>query len=96
MLADELDEYKEQGNQYVDENIQEIQDLYRDEEQKISEERKVKDKEIILIKPCKVSTTTFKTMSSKTTESSFIQDEIKNIERHMKFICSPTQTRLFK
>jgi len=32
MLANELDEYKGQGNQYVDENIQEIQDLYRNKE----------------------------------------------------------------
>ena len=28
MLADELDKYKERGNTYVDENIQEIQELY--------------------------------------------------------------------
>ena len=28
MLADELDAYKEQGNKYVDDNIQEIQELY--------------------------------------------------------------------
>ena len=57
----------------------------------MSEERKDKDKEIILIKPYEVLTTT-----SKTTELSFIQDKIKNLERHMKFVCSPTQTRLFK
>ena len=28
MLADKLDRYKGKGNQYVEENIQEIQDLY--------------------------------------------------------------------
>ena len=32
MLADELDNYKGQGNQYVDNNIQEIQELYKDRE----------------------------------------------------------------
>jgi len=32
MLADELDRYKERGNQYVDDNIQEIQELYKGEE----------------------------------------------------------------
>ena len=32
MLADELDRYKGRGNQYVDNNIQEIQELYREEE----------------------------------------------------------------
>ena len=35
MLADELDGYKGQGNQYVDDNIQEIQELYKDMKQKI-------------------------------------------------------------
>ena len=33
MLADKLDRYKEKGNSYVDENIQEIQDIYSNEEQ---------------------------------------------------------------
>ena len=92
MLADKLDAYKEQENKYVDDNIREIQDLYRDEEQKKELRRgTVKDKEVILIKPYEVSTTT-----SKTTELSFIQDEIKNLEQYMKFIHSPMQVRLFK
>ena len=51
MLADKLDAYKEQENKYVDDNIREIQDLYRDEEQKKELRRgTVKDKEVILIK----------------------------------------------
>jgi len=91
MLADELDEYKGQENQYVNENIQKIQDLYRDKKQKRSEEKEEEEEEVILIKPYEVSTTT-----SKTTELSFIQNEIKNLERYMKFVCFPTQTRLFK
>ena len=72
MLANELDKYKGWENQYVNENIWEIQDLYRDKEQNRSEERKEKDEEIILIKPYEVSTTTSKTTLSKITESSFI------------------------
>jgi len=32
MLADELDQYKGKDNKYVEENIQEIQELYKDEE----------------------------------------------------------------
>ena len=28
MLADELDQYKEKDNRYVDNNIQEIQEIY--------------------------------------------------------------------
>jgi len=34
MLADELDAYSGRGNQYVDNNIKEIQELYKDIEQK--------------------------------------------------------------
>ena len=86
MLANKLDTYKEWGNKYIDDNIREIQDLYKDEEQKKELGRGiVKDDEVILIKPYKVSTTTF-----KTTESSFIQDKIKNLEQYIKFIHSPT------
>ena len=33
MLADELDTYSRQGNQYVDNNIKKIQELYKDREQ---------------------------------------------------------------
>ena len=52
MLADELDTYREKGNQYVDDNIWEIQELYKNEEQeKESNEGRVEDKEVILIKP---------------------------------------------
>ena len=97
-LADELDDYKNKANKYIDNNIQETQELYKNEEQRreSNKEEIMEDEEIILIKPYEVLTTIFKTTSSKTTELSFIQDKIKNLERHMKFIHSPTQTRLFK
>jgi len=90
MLADKLDHYKERGNRYVDDNIQEIQELYVDEEMK-KEKGKVEDNEVILIKPYEVSMTTF--LSSQT---SFITDEVKNLFKYMKFVRSLTQTRLFK
>ncbi len=52
MLADKLDKYKRRGITYVNNNIQEIQDLYRDKRQKKElEERRVEDKEVILIMP---------------------------------------------
>ena len=38
MLANELDQYKGKGNKYVDDNIQEIQDLYMEEEKKEEKE----------------------------------------------------------
>ena len=92
MLANELDEYKRQGSRYMNNNIQEIQDLYRNKRQKKElEGGRVENEEVILIKPYKKSTTI-----SKMTRSSFIHEEIKNLEQYMKFIHSPTQIRLFK
>jgi len=87
MLANKLDNYKERGNKYMDDNIWEIQELY------IDEERKVEDEEVILIKPYEISTTIFSLSSSQT---SFIIDKVENLLKYMKFVQSPTQTRLFK
>jgi len=89
MLANKLDQYKEKGNRYVEENIQEIQKLYMDKE-KEKEEGKVEDKEVIQIKPYKVSTAT-----SLTLQISFITEEVENLSKYMKFIQAPTQTRIF-
>ena len=82
MLPDELNVYKGQGNKYVDKHIQEIQDLYKENEDK--KEERVEDEEIILIKPYKIDKLT------STTKSSFIDDEVKNLIKYMKFIWSPT------
>ena len=54
-------------------------------------EGQIEDKEVRLIKPYKISTTTIS--SSKT---SFITDKVENLLKYMKFVWSPTQTRLFK
>jgi len=80
MLADELDHYKGRGNRYVDDNIQEIQELYVDEEMK-KEKGKVEDNEVILIKPYKVSM-----MTSSFSQTSFITDKVKNLFKYMKFV----------
>jgi len=91
-LANKLDKYKRWENQYVDDNIQEIQELYKDVEQKKElNGGRIEDKEVILIKPYEESTTT-----SKIIKSSFIYEEIKNLEQYIKFIHSSTQTRLFE
>ena len=89
MLADELNYYKRRGNDYVDANIKEIQELYIEEENR-KEQGKVEDEEVILIKPYEVSTTT----SSSTT--SFITDEVDNLAKYMKFVRTPSQTRIFQ
>jgi len=89
MLADELDVYSGQGNQYVDDNIKEIRELYKNRDQmKNTNQGQVKDKEVILIKPYEVS-------SLSSTKLSFIDDKVDNLLKYMKFICSPTQTRIF-
>ena len=90
ILADELDRYKGRGNDYVDMNIKEIQELYMEEEAKKEDKGTIENKEVILVQPYEVSTTT----SSSTT--SFITDEVKNLLKHMKFIWTPSQTRLFR
>ena len=90
MLADELDRYKGKDNKYMEENIQEIQELYKDEERREKEGR-IEDEEVILIKPYKGSTAT----SSLTSQTSFITEEVKNLSKYMKFVQTPSQTRIF-
>ena len=51
----------------------------------------VEEEEVILVKPYKMSETTVLSSSS-----SFITDEIENLFKYMKFIWTPSQTRLFK
>jgi len=78
-LANELDRYKGKGNSYVKTNIQEIQELYMDEEMKRKEKR-VEDKEVILIKPYEVS------MTTSSSNTSFITDKVEHLLKHMKFV----------
>ena len=49
------------------------------------EERKVEDKEVILIKPYEISTTT---SSSSSLQTSFIMDKVENLLKYMKFVRS--------
>ena len=85
-----MDRYKGRGNTYVNENIWEIQELYISEEQKKKEEGRIEDKEVILIKLYKILE------SSSTRNTSFINEEIDNLLKYMKFVKFPTQTRLFQ
>ena len=71
----------------MDDNIQEIQDLYMEEEKK-EEKGVVESEEVILIRPYKASSTT-----SFSLGTSFIIDEVKNLFKYMK---SPSQTRIFR
>ena len=89
MLANELDHYKEKGNEYVNNNIKEIQELYMEEEKKEDKET-IENKEVILVRPYEVSSITIS--SSKT---SFITDKVDNLAKYMKFIKTLSQTRIF-
>jgi len=65
--------------------------LYKNKEQgKESVKGRVEDEEVVLIKPYEV----LESMSSSTL--SFINDEVDNLIKYMKFICSPIQTRMFQ
>jgi len=44
MLADDLDQYKERGNSYMDDNIQKIQELYMEDNQQEKDKGKVEEK----------------------------------------------------
>ena len=79
MLADKLDAYKGRGNEYVDSNIQGIQELFKDEENKKGGQ--IEDEEVILVKLYKVSTS-----SLSTTTTSFIMEEVDNLLKYMKFV----------
>ena len=91
ILVDKLNIYKEKRNQYMDNNIQKIQELYKNKEQeKKLNKGRVEDEKVILIKPYKVLELT------SLSKSSFINNEVENLMKYMKFIQSPTQTRIFR
>ena len=88
MLTDKLNCYKGKNNKYVDDNIKEIQEIYMDEEQE--KRGTIENEEVILIQPYEVSSST-----TSTTSTSFISDEVENLAKYMKFVKSPSQTRIF-
>ena len=53
---------------------------------------KMEDEEVILIKPYEVSIAT----TSSTSQTSFITEEVENLSNYMKFVRTPTQTRIFQ
>jgi len=54
------------------------------------EEGRVENEEVILIRPYEVS------MTTSSSSTSFITDEVEHLLKHMKFVQMPSQTRLFK
>jgi len=84
MLADKLDAYKGRGSKYMKDNIKEIQELYKVDEDKWNQGVIEEDK-VILIKPYKVSSSS-SSAAATTTKFSFINNEIKNLMKYMKFV----------
>jgi len=90
MLADELDRYKGKNNKYVEDNIKEIQELYTNEEINQAQGT-IENEEVILVRPYQVESTT-----TSSSSSSFISDKIDNLKKYMKFVKTPSQTRIFR
>ena len=63
--------------------------MYINKEQTQKDKGRVEDEEVILIKSYEVS------KSTSTKSLSFIDEEVDNLLEYMKFIKSPTQTRIF-
>jgi len=86
-LVDELDDYKGKENKYAERHIKEIQDIYKQKDIEIKEqepskgEQRVQDEEDLLCKPYEVNLS-----KPKTLEPKFIQDEIDNLNKYMKFM----------
>jgi len=91
MLANKLDAYKGKDNKYVEDNIKEIQELYRDKEIK-KEKGTIENEEVILVWLYEVSSS----MTSSPSSTSFISDEVENLSKYMKFVKTPSQTRIFQ
>ena len=88
LLVDELDNCKEQGSKYTEGYIREIQDTYKQDNQKMKKliennKRQAQEEEIFLYKPYDIASS-----RPKTPKSTFIQDEIDNLEKYMKYIQS--------
>jgi len=92
LLANKLDKYKGRENDYVDNNIKEIQELYKEEsgrQWRNEKGKEIQDKEVLLYKPYKMS------MESSLIQPIFTQDELNNWEKYMKFVHSLAKTKMF-
>ena len=90
ILANKLDRYSGRGNIYMNNNIKEIQQLYINKKLSKKEIEKIKEEEVILIKLYEISE------SISTKSFSFIDKEIDNLIKYIKFVKAPTQTRIFR
>ena len=100
LFANKLDRFKRKGNAYAKEHIKEIHNVYKQEDQGVKQlmivdkekqwENQVQDKEVFLYKLYNINL-----LRPKTLELTFIQNEIENLDKYMKYIQSPIKTMLF-
>ena len=88
-----MDKYKERENNYVDNNIKEIQELYKEKESgrqwRDEKGKGIQNKEVLLYKPYEMLA------ESSSTQPTLIQDKLDDLEKHMKFVHSPIKTKTF-
>ena len=87
LLVDKLNNYKEKENQYAKEHIKKIQDVYKQEDivMKTSQttnkvKQRVEKEEVFLYKLYNINKS-----RSKIPKPHFIQDEINNLEKYIKY-----------
>jgi len=95
LLVDKLDNYKGKGNKYAEGQIKEIQDVYKQDDQELKKpivinKKQAQEKEIFLYKLYNIALS-----RPKTPEPIFIQDEINNLEKYMKYMQSSVKMMLF-
>ena len=92
LLADELNTYKGKENPQADNHIKKIQDVYKANylyieqliiiDKRKQKKEKIQNKEVLLYKPYDISS---KLSQLKVSKPTFIQDEINNLEKYIKF-----------
>jgi len=96
LLVDELDSCRGKGNEYAEVHIKEIQEAYKQEDIEMKEletnkgKQQIQDKGVLLYKSYEVDSP-----RSKTPEPTFIQDEINNLDKYMKYMQAPIKTMQF-
>ena len=92
LLADELNEYKGRRNNYMNENIKKIQELYKEKDErqwKDKKEKRIQDKEVLLYELYEML------IESSLTQLIFIQDKLNNLEKYIKLVYLPAKTKIF-
>ena len=92
LLVNELDNCKGKRNEYTEGHIKKIQDIYKQEDIEVKiqesskEKQQIQDEKVLLYKPYKVNSP-----KPKTPEPIFIQDELDNLDKYMKYMQAPVK-----